>query len=273
MGNLKKTSRKSIWVRKKILYKQVYGPKTKFANVQWAGKIILARCFLSWHRELYYFRHRDFFFWGGEGGGAYFTKVLLIFLLKANTILFVSCTFLYKNWTKLIAELKEINAFRVLSTILDCKKVGFFFSKSVKKSVKRGIRVEPHTPVLASLALDFQPRSRPFVWLLARTWIRKNTDYFAVYNNPKYAPRSLPVPVFSPNSKWQLVLWTMFYVFPKSRKPTFSTYPPQILQSVGGRKKVSCKCIHQEKQAWWMKGLKIISCIRQITQTPSPSQK
>ena len=104
------------------------------------------------------------FFWGGGGGeGAYFTKVLLIFLLKANTILFVSCTFLYKNWTKLISELKEINAFRVLSTILDCKTVGYFFSKSVKKSVKRGIRVEPHTPVLASLAIDFQPRSRPFV--------------------------------------------------------------------------------------------------------------
>ena len=32
-----------------------------------------------------------------------------------------------------------------------------------------------------SLALCFQPRSRPFVWLLARTWIRKNTDCFAVY--------------------------------------------------------------------------------------------
>ena len=32
-----------------------------------------------------------------------------------------------------------------------------------------------------SLALRFQPRSRPFVWLLARTWIRKNTDCFAVY--------------------------------------------------------------------------------------------
>ena len=34
---------------------------------------------------------------------------------------------------------------------------------------------------LPSLALCFQPRSRPFVWLLARTWIRKNTDCFAVY--------------------------------------------------------------------------------------------
>ena len=34
---------------------------------------------------------------------------------------------------------------------------------------------------LPSLALCFQPRSTPFVWLLARTWISKNTDCFAVY--------------------------------------------------------------------------------------------
>ena len=34
---------------------------------------------------------------------------------------------------------------------------------------------------LPSLALCFQPHSRPFVWLLARTWIRKNTHCFAVY--------------------------------------------------------------------------------------------
>ena len=41
---------------------------------------------------------------------------------------------------------------------------------------------QAHTQSLLSLALRFQPRSRPFVWLLARTWIRKNTDCFAVYN-------------------------------------------------------------------------------------------
>ena len=34
---------------------------------------------------------------------------------------------------------------------------------------------------LPSLALCLQPRSRPFVWLLPRDWIRKNTDCFAVY--------------------------------------------------------------------------------------------
>ena len=70
------------------------------------------------------------------------------------------------------------------SSVLDCKTVGFF-SKSVKKSVKRGVWGERKKNVflasLPGLALCFQPCSRPFVWLLARTWIRKNTDCFAVY--------------------------------------------------------------------------------------------
>ena len=61
-----------------------------------------------------------------------------------------------------------------LSTPLDCKTVGFF-SKSVKKSVKRGVRVlrarSARAPHALSLAFCFQPRSRPFVWLLAHTWI------------------------------------------------------------------------------------------------------
>ena len=34
---------------------------------------------------------------------------------------------------------------------------------------------------LPSLALCFQPRSIPFVWLLVCTWICKNKDCFAVY--------------------------------------------------------------------------------------------
>ena len=71
-----------------------------------------------------------------------------------------------------------------------------FFSKSLKKSVKRGARVLRAWSVRASHALRaceareksvspqssslFQPRFRPFVWLLAHTWIRKNTDCFAV---------------------------------------------------------------------------------------------
>ena len=49
---------------------------------------------------------------------------------------------------------------------VDCKTVGFF-SKSVKKSVKRGVRVLRARGVflasLPSLALCFQPHSRPFV--------------------------------------------------------------------------------------------------------------
>ena len=53
---------------------------------------------------------------------------------------------------------------------VDCKTVGFFLkiSKEIGKACPK------------SLALSFQPRSRPFVWLLARTWIHKNTDCFAV---------------------------------------------------------------------------------------------
>ena len=79
----------------------------------------------------------------------------------------------------------------------------FFLSKSVKKSVKRGVRVlrarsarASHArracearASLPSLALCFQPRSRPFVWLLARTWIRKNKDCFAVYVLYFYLPQ------------------------------------------------------------------------------------
>ena len=72
---------------------------------------------------------------------------------------------------------------------VDCKTVGFFFLKISKEiRVKCGVRVlrarASHAPILASppsLAVCFQPRSRRFVWLLARSWIRKNTDCFAVY--------------------------------------------------------------------------------------------
>ena len=59
--------------------------------------------------------------------------------------------------------------------------------RSKKESEKIKVREEerPLSSVtiasLHSLALCFQPRSRPFVWLFARTWIRKNTDCFAFY--------------------------------------------------------------------------------------------
>ena len=57
---------------------------------------------------------------------------------------------------------------------LDCKTVGFFLkiSKEIgnawRKSLMRANRASL-TESLPSLALCFQPRSTPFVWLLART--------------------------------------------------------------------------------------------------------
>ena len=48
------------------------------------------------------------------------------------------------------------------------------------KAPVRRVRREKKLASLPSLALCFQPRSRLFVWLLTRTWIRKNTDCFAV---------------------------------------------------------------------------------------------
>ena len=56
----------------------------------------------------------------------------------------------------------------------------FFFlkiSKGIGKALPRSCSREARAPY-------FQALSRPFVWLLARTWIRKNTDYFAVYSPP-----------------------------------------------------------------------------------------
>ena len=76
---------------------------------------------------------------------------------------------------------------RTKTKTLDCKTVGFFFLNISKESVKRGVRVlraRSARASLPSLALYFQPRSRPFVWLLARIWIRKNKDCFAVYEDP-----------------------------------------------------------------------------------------
>ena len=68
--------------------------------------------------------------------------------------------------------------------VLDCKTVGFFFLKIGLALLKNLTRPKSAklTRSLPSLALRFQPCTRPFVWLLARTWIRKNTDCFAVYD-------------------------------------------------------------------------------------------
>ena len=55
---------------------------------------------------------------------------------------------------------------------------------------KRTVRIFSLSP---SLALLFQSRSRTFVWLFARTWLHKNTDYFAVctpYGRVRLAARA-----------------------------------------------------------------------------------
>ena len=54
------------------------------------------------------------------------------------------------------------------------------------KSLSRAKRASLTRPTSVwGLALCFQSRSRPFVWLLTRTWIGKNTDCFAVYRFQK----------------------------------------------------------------------------------------
>ena len=61
-------------------------------------------------------------------------------------------------------------------TWLDCKTVGFFLqiSKEIGKAWRKSLTRAKRA------SLTRQPRSRLFVWLLALTWIRKNTDCFAV---------------------------------------------------------------------------------------------
>ena len=43
---------------------------------------------------------------------------------------------------------------KYVAEMLDCKTVGFFFSKSVKKSVKRGVRVLRARSLIADLLFD-----------------------------------------------------------------------------------------------------------------------
>ena len=61
-------------------------------------------------------------------------------------------------------------------------KISKEIGKAWRKSLTRAKPQETREASLPSLTLRFQPRSRPFVWLFALTWIRKNTDCFAVYN-------------------------------------------------------------------------------------------
>ena len=64
-------------------------------------------------------------------------------------------------------------------TSYTAKQAGFFLK--IRLLWRKSVACEPHTASLPSFALRFQPHSRSFVWLLARTWIRKNTDRFAIY--------------------------------------------------------------------------------------------
>ena len=63
----------------------------------------------------------------------------------------------------------------VVTIFLDCKTVGFFLKLS--KQIGNAWR--------KSLTRAKRGASRPLVWLLARTWIHKNTHCFAVYNFSK----------------------------------------------------------------------------------------
>ena len=75
---------------------------------------------------------------------------------------------------------------------LDCKTVGFSLkiSKEIGKAWSKSLTRAKRASLtrltgvwgesLPSLALCFQPRCRPFVWLLACTWMRNNKDCFAV---------------------------------------------------------------------------------------------
>ena len=80
----------------------------------------------------------------------------------------------------------ESKTFRSAVKRVDCKTV-VFSSKSVKKSVSwvrlfRARSSRAWNALRACQARDcFQPRSRHFVWLPTRIWIREKTDCFAVY--------------------------------------------------------------------------------------------
>ena len=95
--------------------------------------------------------------------------------------------------------------------------------------MNRGVRVvraRSAQASLPSLALCFQPRSRPFDWLLARTWIRKNKDCFAVYEdliNDVYHNALLPE--CSQRKRWILGTKKAFQrkVFWSGLLPQFST--------------------------------------------------
>lgn len=90
----------------------------------------------------------------------------------------------YEDYTK--AESKNFIIFFFIAIhTLHCKTVGFFAQNRFR--VTRAKR--------ASITPQSQPRSRPFDWLLARTWIQKKnrTVFYSYLKNKakKYLPRSM----------------------------------------------------------------------------------
>ena len=77
------------------------------------------------------------------------------------------------------SDLIDIDCIYQSVEIVDCKTVVLFLK--ISKDIGKAWRKSLTRAKRASLTRCFQPHSRPFVWLLARTWIRKNTDCFAVY--------------------------------------------------------------------------------------------
>ena len=107
---------------------------------------------------------------------------------RLSSALFILPLFYLHDW-----NLRALTCVAKNASVVHCKTVGFFLktSKEIGKAWRKGLsrarrasrrmRREKKTPLasLPSLALCFQFRSRPFVWLIARTWISKNTDCFA----------------------------------------------------------------------------------------------
>ena len=88
----------------------------------------------------------------------------------------------YNSWVWHICR----NLCHITSSPMWTAKQSFFFSKLLNKSrtshAHEVCGVREKLASLPSFALRFQPHSRHFVWLLAGTWIHKNTHCFVVYH-------------------------------------------------------------------------------------------
>ena len=136
--------------------------------------------------------HKSFRFWiGMKFGKSVWNFIVVSCKLKANFVSdwqYISCkeqrNILEKAFLSLSAtsgrKLTNLMA-NAGTSVIYCKTVGFFFLKSVKKSLKRGVRVARASHAgLSPVSLSVF-RLVPDLWLLARTWISKSTHCFAVY--------------------------------------------------------------------------------------------